>query len=45
MKFGQLMEYNITNIFLVKSYKKRAGETSQTLFYKIKIKYISRLIV
>ena len=44
MKFGQLMEYNMTNIFLVKSYKKRAGETSQTFFYKIKIKYISRLI-
>ena len=38
MKFGQLIEYNMRNIFIEKSY-------SQTLFYKIKIEYISRLIV
>ena len=28
MKFGQLIEYNMRNIFLEKSYTKCAGETS-----------------
>ena len=27
MKFGQLIEYNMRNIFIEKSYKKRAGKT------------------
>ena len=27
MKFGQLLEYNMTNLFLEKSYKKSGGET------------------
>ena len=27
MKFGQLLEYNMTNIFLKKSYTKYGGET------------------
>ena len=27
MKFGQLIEYNITNIFVKKSYTECAGET------------------
>ena len=27
MKFGQLIEYNMRNIFVVKSYTKYAGET------------------
>ena len=32
MKFGQLMEYNMGNIFLEKSYTKCGGNHSQTLF-------------
>ena len=32
MKFGQLIECNITNIFLEKSYTKCFGETSPRLF-------------
>ena len=28
MKIGQLLEYNMTNIFLEKSYTKCGGETS-----------------
>ena len=28
MKFGQLIEYNMTNIFLEKSYAEYGGETS-----------------
>ena len=28
MKFGQLIDYNVTNIFLEKPYTKRGGETS-----------------
>ena len=35
MKFGQLIEYNMRNVFLEKSYQRRGGETSlkkQTLF-------------
>ena len=27
MRFGQLIEYNMGNIFIEKSYKKRAGKT------------------
>ena len=27
MKFGQLIEYNMGNIFIEKSYKKRTGKT------------------
>ena len=33
MKIGQLKEYNMTNNFLVKSYKKRDGEISSRPFY------------
>ena len=29
MKFGQLIEYNMRNIFLQKSYTKCGGETSR----------------
>ena len=32
MKFGQLIEYNIRNIFLEKSYTKCGGETSPKPF-------------
>ena len=32
MKFGQLMEYNMRNIFLEKSYTKCDGETSPRPF-------------
>ena len=32
MKFGQLIEYNMRNIFLEKSYTKYGGETSPRLF-------------
>ena len=42
MKFGQLIEYNMRTIFVEKSYTKCGGET---LFWKIKIKYISGSIV
>ena len=34
MEFGQLIEYNIRNIFLVKSYAKYGGETVPWPFYK-----------
>ena len=34
VKFGQLIEYNIRNIFLEKSYPKCAGETSPKCFSK-----------
>ena len=34
MKFGQLIVYNMTNIFLEKSYTKRGGETISRLFSK-----------
>ena len=38
MKFGQLMEYNMRNIFVEKSYKKCAGETiPRRLFKKSKL--------
>ena len=42
MKFGQLIEYNMRNIFLEKSYKKCAGETIPRPF---KIEHISGTIV
>ena len=32
MKFGQLIEYNMRNIFLEKSYTKCGGETSSGPF-------------
>ena len=32
IKFGQLIEYNIRNMFLEKSYKKCGGETSPRPF-------------
>ena len=32
MKFGQLIEYNMRNIFLEKSYSKCGGETSPEPF-------------
>ena len=34
MKFGQLLEYNMTNILLEKSYTKCGGETSPRPFSK-----------
>ena len=34
MKFGQLIEYNMRNIFLEKSYTKCSTETSPKSFYK-----------
>ena len=34
MKFGQLMEYDIINIFLEKSFKESNGETIPTSFSK-----------
>ena len=47
MKFGQLVECNMTNIFLEKSYAKCDRETSPTSFSekKIKIEHMSRSIV
>ena len=41
MKLGQVIEENMRNIFLEKSYTKCDGETSQALFEKIKIEHIS----
>ena len=34
IKFGQLLEYNMRNIFLEKSYAKYGGETIRTPFSK-----------
>ena len=34
MKFGQLIEYNMRNIFLEKSYTECRGQASPRLFYK-----------
>ena len=46
MKFGQLIEYDMRNIFLEKSYTKSGGETSPTPFSeKSKIERISGSIV
>ena len=42
MRFGQLIEYNMRNIFVEKSYTKCAGETiPRPLSKKIKIEHIS----
>ena len=35
MKFSQLMEYNISNIYLEKSYTKFVGETIPRRFSKL----------
>ena len=41
MKFGQLIEYSMKNIFLEKSYSECGGETSPRPFSeKIKIEHI-----
>ena len=46
MKFGQLLEYNMRNIFLENSYAKGGGENiPRSFFKKIKIEHISRSIV
>ena len=37
MKFGQLIECNMRNIFLEKSHTKRAGETIARPFSKLKL--------
>ena len=34
MKFGQLIEYNLRNIFLEKSYTKYGGEASPRHFHR-----------
>ena len=34
MKFGELIEYNLRNIFLEKSYTKCGGETTPRPFFK-----------
>ena len=34
MKFGQLIEYNLRNIFLEKSYTKYGGETIPRPYFK-----------
>ena len=36
MKFGQLIQYNMRNIFLEKSYTKFGGETIRRPFFKKK---------
>ena len=42
MKLGQLIEYNMTSVFIEKSEKQCDGETSSRPFYKkIKIEHIS----
>ena len=41
MKFGQLIEYNMKNIFIEKSYAKCAGEaTLRPLSKKSKLSYL-----
>ena len=45
MKFNQLIEYNIRNIFIEKSFLKYGGDYSHTIFYKIKIEHVSGSIV
>ena len=42
MKFGQLIEYNMRNIFIEKSYIKYGGETTPRAFFK-KSKFIKSL--
>ena len=41
MKFGQLIEYNMKNIYIGKSYTKYGEDASTRAFFKIKIDYIS----
>ena len=41
MKFGQLIEYNMCNTFLEKSYTKCGGEASLSPLWRIKIEHIS----
>ena len=46
MKFGQLIEYNVRNIFLIKSNTKCGAETSlRPLFHKIRIEHVSESTV
>ena len=45
MKFGQLIEYNMRNIFVLKSYTKCAGETIPRPLSKKSIEHISGSIV
>ena len=46
MKFGQLIEYNMWNIFVEKSYTKYSGETiPRPLSKKIKTEHIFGLIM
>ena len=45
MKFNQLTDYNIRNIFLEKSHTKCGGETIHRAFSKVKIEHISGPIV
>ena len=46
MEFGQLIKYNMRNIFLRKTYTKCGGETiPRHFFYKIRIEHISGSIV
>ena len=40
--FGQLIEYNMRNIFLEKAYTKYGGKTIPRRFWKIKVGHISR---
>ena len=45
MKFGQLIKYNMKNIFIEKSYKNVAEKLFPDPFLKIKIEHISGLAV
>ena len=45
MEFGQLIEYNLKNLFLKKSYTKSGGETIPRPFSKMSIRPISVSIV
>ena len=46
MKFGQLIEYSMKNIFLEKPHTLQGGETiTRTLFKKFKVEHISRSVV
>ena len=45
MKFGQLIEYNMKNIFLQKLYLKCGGKPVPNSFLKIEIEHISELTV
>ena len=45
MKFGELIEYNVRNIFIEKSYTKCAAKLFPDFYLKIKIEHISGSIV